>query len=85
MILGLCGLFWAVGVFWADLCKILVGSLLRWNSFGTQSLAGSLACFCFFLLALACLGWLWLALAALAAWFNISFMLGSCFAHGAQA
>ena len=26
MILGLCGLFWAVGVFWADLRKILVGA-----------------------------------------------------------
>ena len=26
VILGLCGLFWAVGVFWADLRKILVGA-----------------------------------------------------------
>ena len=26
VILSLCGLFWAVGVFWADLRKILVGA-----------------------------------------------------------
>ena len=26
VILGLCGLFWAVGVFWADLRKILAGA-----------------------------------------------------------
>ena len=26
VILGLCGLFWAVGVFWADFRKILVGA-----------------------------------------------------------
>ena len=26
VILGLCGLFWAVGVFWADVRKILAGA-----------------------------------------------------------
>ena len=41
--------------------------------------------YCLFLLALACLGWLWLALVALAACLKISFMLGSFFAHVAQA
>ena len=88
-ILGHSGPLWTILGCWGVLGRFSQDfgwcSLLQWNSFWTQALAGSIACFCFLLLALACLGWLWLALAALAAWLKISFMLGSFFAHVAQA
>ena len=54
VILGLCGLLWAVGMFWADLRKILVGALCcNGIHFELKLLLALLLVFAFF-----CLLWL---------------------------
>ena len=75
VILGLCGLFWAVGVFWADLRKILVGApCCNGIHFELTLLLALLLVFVFFCL-------LWLAWAG----FGLLWLLGlkflSCWAH----
>ena len=61
VILGLCGLFWAVGVFWADLRKILAGAPC------CNGIHFELKLLLALLLVFVCFCLLWLAWAALAA------------------
>ena len=68
VILGLCGLFWAVGVFWADLRKILAGApCCNGIHFELKLVLALLLVFVFFcLLWLACSCFLYLVLSSFA-------------------
>ena len=78
VILGLCGLLWAVGMFWADLRKILVGApCCNGIHFELKLLLALLLVFAFF-----CLLWLaWAGFGLLWLLWLLGLKFPSCWVH----